>query len=135
MPFLDLRVALLNPYTVSYFSVIRRVEVVNDFGESELTTTTTNNVAGVLVAAPPSSLDRQANFQVAPKWVDIATMYKLYAESESAAKTEYQPDIIVWNGNNYIVKTLGDYSSYGPGFVIAGCAIVDSQATPTGNGN
>jgi hypothetical protein len=131
---LDMRVALQNPYTVDYFSVVRRVETVNGFGESVLTTTTTNSVAGVVVAAPPSSLDRQANMQVAPKWIDVITMFKLYSESESAAKTEYQPDIIVWQGNNYVVKTLGDYSKYGLGFVTAGCAIVDSQATPPGNG-
>jgi hypothetical protein len=132
---LDMRVALLNPYTVDYFSVIRRVEVVNSLGESVLTTTTTPGVAGVVVAAPPTSLDRQANLQVSPKWIDIVTQFRLYSESESSANTEYQPDIVVWNGNNYVVKTLGDYTGYGPGFVSAGCAIMDSQATPPGNGS
>lgn len=134
MPMLDMRVALLNPYTVDSFTVIRRSEVVNNFGESVLTTATTLNVKGVVTAASPSQLDRQANMQVSPKWIDIATLFRLYPESESAANTEYQPDWVVWRGNTYVVKTLADYSSFGPGFVMAGCAIVDSQQAPTGNG-
>jgi hypothetical protein len=133
MPMIDMRVALLNPYTVDYFNVVRRVEVVNSLGESVLTSTTTANVPGVVVAAPESALDRQANMQVAPKWIDIDTTFLLRSESENAAHSEFQPDIIQWRGNNYIVRTLGDYSSYGAGFVHAGCAMTDSQAAPPGN--
>jgi hypothetical protein len=133
MPMLDMRVALSNPYTIDYFTVIRRVETVNDFGESTLTTTSYPLTAGVVTAGQPSNLDRQANFQVTPKWIDIVTQFCLYPESESGAGTEYQPDLIVWRGNNYIVKTLADYSSYGLGFVSAGCAITDSQQRPTGS--
>lgn len=135
MPMMDMRTALLDPYLVDRFTVIRRQEVVSSNGISVLSTTSTLNVAGVVTAGNPSKLDRQPNMDISDKWIDVVTQFPLYAESESGANTEYKPDIIQWHGNNYIVKTLADYSSYGPGFVSVQCALMDSQATPTGNGN
>lgn len=131
---LDMSVALTNPYTADTITVYRRQEVVNNFGESELSVTAYANVVAVVTASAPTTLDRRPDLQVSPKSIDVVTAFRLYSESESTAQAEYQPDIITWHGNNYIVKSLADFSSFGPGYVSASCAITDSQPTPTGNG-
>ena len=108
MPMMDMRVALLNPYTGDTVSVIRRTQTVNSFGENVITTETTANVFGVVTpAAQPSQLDRQPNTQLARQSGSRSSHSSSLVRRERghAANTEYQPDVVVWHGNNYIVKT------------------------------
>lgn len=110
------------------FTVIRRQQVVNNFGE---TTTQTQNfqVRGSITPAR-SELMREEAFQTQTKIIRVITSFRLRFLSEKVGGIQYQPDVVLWNGNHYLVRTLDDYSRYGQGFVQAECSSIDFVDNP-----
>jgi hypothetical protein len=125
MPMLDMSAALTNPFTLDTFNVIRQQETLNGFGESVVTKQVVTNLRGVVYPETDMALMRQPNMQLASKTIAIVTKFALRTESIG-----YQPDIIVWNGNQYVVTHLGDYSNFGTGFIRATAQIIDAEAIP-----
>jgi hypothetical protein len=132
MPQIDMRLALTNPYTLDTFDVIRRSQDVNsDTGELLLTSKTFPGVFGVVTPdLSLEDLERMTEEQRQGKALAITTSFALQAASEDAGQQNFQPDIIVWDENNYLVAHLEDYSKYAAGFVRVIATLMDSQATP-----
>lgn len=126
MPSIDVTDVLLDPMIAGEsFSVIRRAEIVNDYGESVQTTQTIPNVVGSVVPLGSNSLLREEAFQTNDKTIRVLTSFRLRGPSKSAVLQNYQPDIIVWKGDNFVVRTLEDYTQYGAGMVDAECSSID----------
>jgi hypothetical protein len=129
-PSIDMRVALTNPVTLDSFNVIRRSQAVNNSGKVVITPTPFNNRRGIVTPASFADLRRLADIQIQAKAISIVTRFALRGESEDAGQQEFQPDIVVWHGNNYVIKFVDDYSNYAAGFVRAVGALMDIQAVP-----
>ena len=119
MPVLDLSDALLEPTFQDYFTVQRRMETVSNGG---LSTVKRSSFAanGVITMASGNELDREPEEQHQGKSIHIVTRARL-----TGVAPGFQPDIIVWHGDNFIVRKVEDYSGYGRGWLQVECTSVD----------
>jgi hypothetical protein len=130
MPMLDVSVALTNPYTLDTFTVTRRTEVVDGFGLSQVTPASIPGLYGVVYPSNEEDLKRFPDLQIQSKALTVITRFALRGEAEAANNTEFQPDIVVWGGNNFLVRALDDYSQYAAGFILAICTSIDLVDKP-----
>lgn len=127
MPWISVTPTILNPLVGGEaFQVIRRQEVVNTYGEMTVSTTTLNAVGSITPTAE-NSLVREDAFQTQSKTIHVITTFHLQAMGIGAGGAKFQPDLILWHGDYYLLKTLNDWSSYGAGFVEADCASIDYE--------
>lgn len=130
-PSIDMRVALTNPITLDRFNVLRRKQDVNTAGRVVITTTLFNNVRGVVTPSlSMKDLQRMTNAQIQSKAIAIVTRFALRGETEDAGQQDFQPDIVFWHGNNFLIILVEDYSNYAAGFVRAIGVMMDIQAVP-----
>ena len=118
MALLDMSDALLDPMFLDAFKVLRRQEAIDDNGRSVTTTKTFNPVYGTVTMSSPSDLDRAADYQMATRTVVL----KFQLQTEV---TGFQPDVIVWRGDNYLVRHVDYYPQFGAGFYQAECTSMD----------
>ena len=57
-------------------------------------------------------------------FITVVTQFKLQPLTSTNG-----PDIVVWQGNNFRVKSVNDWSQYGNGFVNAVCELTDMVMT------
>lgn len=120
MALLDVTQILTDPDLVDIFDVIRRQETVDNTGTSVVTPTTFSRVIGVVTSIGPSSLDRSENYQTFTRSISVVTKFPLRGET-----TGYQPDIVYWRGDSFVVKAIDPYPQFGPGFWQAECTSMD----------
>ncbi len=120
MAFLDVDAVLLDPDFLDSFDVQRRMETVDITGMSTLSSTTIPMVFGVITPITPNALDRQDGYQVMGRTITVVTKFRLRGEVSGE-----QPDIVVWRGNNYVVKAINLYPQFGAGFIEAECTSMD----------
>lgn len=100
---------------VDSFSVIRRVNSVNNYGENVLSESTISAVGSIQPASPddmqrlPDSVRRR----------DAITVYSVTRISPDA-----YPDVVVWNGKKYQAQTSEDFGNYGAGYTKAICTLI-----------
>jgi len=94
-------------------------------GRTQMTSTLFENVRAVVSVASPTDLDRLGDIQVMGLHLSIVTEFKLHS-----AVRGFQPDLIEWRDNTFLVKSVEPYPQYGPGFyqVIVGSS--ESTLTP-----
>jgi hypothetical protein len=115
---IDMSQALTNPLSLTKFSVIRQNQVINNWGETKIDVEMIPVVRGVVFPEGPNGLSRRPEAQTNAKTLVIFTRFALRGASISAnTDGSYQPDIIVWNGNRYLVAEIEDYSNYARGFI------------------
>ena len=121
MPLLDVSSILLDPDLADTITVLRRIEWVGTNGRS---TTSVQKIGtiGVVTMASPNDLDRAAETQVTTRTISVVTKFKARGEAQG-----YQPDIILWRGDNYVVKSIEPYPQFGAGFVQLQCDSMDIQ--------
>lgn len=117
MALLDVSDVLLDPDFTDFFSVRRRFEKVDIQGRSQIHERIFPNLVGVITAGSPSDLDRQENYQNMSRSLTIVCQFPLRGET-----TNYQPDVVVWKGSNYLVKHVDLYPQFGKGFYQAECS-------------
>jgi hypothetical protein len=98
-------------------------------GRSAVTPQTINGLYGPIKPADANDLKRYPEMDLTDKTITVTTMFPLRAEAETAG-TEFKPDLVVWNGNNFIVRHVEDWSNFGPGFVRAICTSIDLVDAP-----
>lgn len=112
----------------SQFTVIRRQEVVNNFGETTLVTTTypptLPQPIGAIYPTGDNKLQRKEDFTSQSDTITVVTQFRLRGASKSGGN-KFQPDIVVWNGNNYVVSNVNEFTQYGAGFIEAECTSID----------
>lgn len=139
MPAIDMSDAgFEDPEWVDYFAVVRRKETVSEAtGRSVLAEVWFPRVFGNVNQASPNDLERLGDFQYQGGAISIVCKFKLYDEASNLVDgvvQGYQPDLILWAGSYYIVKTLENYSRYGPGFVQAICVEFTYVGSPPQGG-
>ena len=121
MPKLDVTDLLYDPDLTGHFDVIRRIQSVNQYGEVSVTADTFEHVIGAVYPTGSNSLTKEAAFQTQAKAITVVTKFRLRGASQDMYGTQYQPDIVEWDGDQYEVKVVNDYSRYGGGFIEAEC--------------
>jgi hypothetical protein len=106
------------------FDVLRRPETVSEFGRS-VTSQVTASAVGTIYPTGDNSLVRQADFEISRKTLTCVTPYRL-----QQAAPGFQPDLVLYRGNQYVVSAVEDYSQYGAGFVVAQLSSVIAIDTP-----
>lgn len=129
MPMINLTAALSSPMLSDGFSVIRRQQVVGNNGRVTPTETTIPGLFGPVYPSTPDELRMLADLATNEKAITVLTAFALRGESEVSG-TDFMPDIVVWRGDNFKVAKVQDYSSYGPGFVMALCTSIDLKDAP-----
>lgn len=131
MPQIDVTDVLTDPMVAGeMFTVIRREEVINNFGESVLAPKTItkdaygNFINGSISPTGDNSIAREDAYQTQSKGIKVITSFRLRGPSKVGVKS-YQPDIVVWAGNNFEVRSLNDYTSFGVGMIEADCVGID----------
>ena len=125
---LDVSDLLLDPEIGgNAFQVIRRQQTVNGYGETVLTQTTLDAV-GAVYPTGDNRLQRQADFSTQADTITVVTRFRLRGASKSGGDA-YQPDIVLWNGNHYVVADINQYTNYGAGFIEAQCTATDFTVT------
>lgn len=111
------------------FQVVRRQETIGSNGVSNLTQTTfplpgDDPIVGSVTPTGDNSLVRQEAFQTQSNTILVITTFRLRGPSKDSGGASFQPDIVVWSGNQYVVRSLNEWTSFGVGFVAAECASI-----------
>lgn len=117
MAFLDVSDVLLDPDFADEFAVKRRSEIIDLHGRSNTQDQIIPNLFGIITAASPSDLDRREDYQNMSRSLTIVCQFSLRGET-----TNFQPDIVVWRGSEYLVKHVDAYPQFGKGFYQAECS-------------
>lgn len=119
MPFLDTSDVLCDPdFCDTSLMCARSVVNANEQGVGTAVTKTFG-FAGVVTSDSGDVLKRVPAGEYVVGSILICTRTKLI----EAAKG-YTADVVSWNGNDYTVTTVNDYSTYGVGFVEAICELI-----------
>jgi hypothetical protein len=132
MPEIDLSWVALDSYLAGEaFQVERRVQTVNSYGEVGITTTVLDGIGGISPTGS-NSMVREDAFQSKSKTIRVITTFPLRGPSIASGQ-DFQPDIVLWAGDRYVVVSINDYTHYGVGFVEAECTNMNftEQATAT----
>jgi hypothetical protein len=95
------------------FEIMRRPESISQYGRS-VTTQVIATAAGTIYPTGDNSLVRQSDFEMSRKTLTCVTTYRL-----QQAAPGFQPDLVLYRGNTYVVSSVEDYSQYGAGFIVA----------------
>ncbi len=113
---------MADPDLVQSVIRIQRVLTVNSYGETTVVSTS-STLQAIVTSGPKTGLMR---FEDAATYQD--TIKVVTSSPLNAGVVGQQPDLIVWNGQNYIVTLTNDYQSNG--FTRAVCKLVDLQDQP-----
>jgi hypothetical protein len=114
MPTLDVSDIPLCAEFADRFDVIRRPETISQSGRSVPSQVTVAGLLGTIYPTGDNSLVRQTDYQLGRKTLTIVTPYRL-----QMAAPGYQPDLVLYRGNQYVVSAIEDFSQYGAGFIVA----------------
>lgn len=125
MPDIDVSDLLLDADIAGQiFGVIRRQETVGANGVSTVAATNLTAV-GSITPTGDNSLLREEAFQTGAKTIKVITPFRLRGASKDAGGNSFQPDIVVWNGDNFLVRIVNDWTPFGAGFIEAECSSFD----------
>lgn len=130
MPELDIAsVVLLNPViAATRFQIVRRRSWTDSNGQSRISAQTVWGIGSV--TSPGNPLDRGDDYQSQPATIDVVTGSFLRVATLDDDGVNWQPDLILWQGNHYLVNKVDDFSQFGAGFVAASCDLFEYQPTP-----
>lgn len=134
MPELDVSDVASSIEFADFVSVIRRATSTNDYGEVVNASTTYDRVVATVVPVG-KNLRRDPDAQFTPNEINVVMQLRQPNVAGGQLKLQgasdgFQPDIVVWNGDNYLVINTNDYSAFGGGQVEARCSSVDLGDQP-----
>lgn len=122
MPQLDVTDLLFDQDLADTFSVQRRQQAVNSWGETTTSVTVFEDLSGAVYPTGNNSLVKQAAFETQAETITVVTTFRLRGVSQDSSQQAFLPDLVLWQGNQYLVSMVNDYSQYGQGFIQAECA-------------
>jgi hypothetical protein len=131
VPQIDITSVLASPIVAGErFVVQRRIETVDQYGQSQIATQTYSAI-GSIVPTGDNSLVREEAYQQQAKSITVRTTFRLRGAAKDGPGYHYQPDLVIWKGDAFIVRTVDDYSQYGAGMVEAACTSIDLIDQPS----
>lgn len=125
MPLLDVSEVIGDPLIAGEpFTVIRRQETVSNGGVVQIATTQLAAL-GSITPTGDNSLLREEAFQMQARTIKVITNFMLRPASKDASSSSFQPDLVLWKGDYYLVRSIEDYSQYGAGMIEAECITID----------
>jgi hypothetical protein len=123
LPWLDVSDIVLDPVIAGEsFDVYHRTQTVDQNGVARIAQALVPGVRGSVIPVGANSLARDDAYQTQAKAIRVITAARLRgASKQDSDGSVYQPDVISWKGDFYVVKSLDDYSQYGAGLVVAEC--------------
>ena len=125
MPMLDVSDAILDPIFCQQLNITRREQITDNNGNVTVTTTTLTPI-GVVTIDAPSPLVQVPDYALAKNAIVVHCTIQLY-DSVLTSGTPYQPDLVNYNGNQYIVTKAYNWSQYGRGFTMSECELYNLQ--------
>lgn len=122
MPFLDVSDVLLDADFAESLTVNRIAQTVDPTTGLAVQTTTTLTIVAVVTQGSMNPVIRAEDYELSRKTITVHSQSKL-----QAAVVGSQPDVVVWNGSNYITKMVSNWSHFGAGFYAAECELQDTQ--------
>lgn len=117
---IDVSDVLLDPDFADYgLTYLRRSESVDTHGRTVLASASPITFTGVVTSDKGDILERTDSSSRVHGTIIIHTPTVLRIDGEG-----FDADIVTWNGKNYLVTDINDYSTYGRGFIVATCSIV-----------
>lgn len=122
MPYIDVTDVLVSlDIACQEFYVLRRRETVNEHGESVKDVETIGPLTGACQPLGDNSMVREEAYTTQNNGLSVWSTFRMYSTSRTNDGTTYQPDLILYDGNTYLVKTLNDWTAWGAGFTQADC--------------
>jgi len=118
MPLLDVSDILSDPDFADIFTVILADQTIDDHGVASEATWSSPQT-GVVTAKSGINLNRTPEGQIVYGSITLHTQFTLVEGNR-----------ICWNGSEYTVAGVDDYSRYGAGFICASCELVPLNRTP-----
>lgn len=127
MATLDVTEILSDPDFCDTVTITRETETIGSNGRPIITTETFPGVVGVIVAGHGDMLKRFPELTRVEGSVMVYTTFRLAAATQTT-----QADQMTWNGVNYRLTALNDWTNFGAGFVSAIFTMTDLlEASPT----
>ncbi len=121
----DMKDGILFSDILDTFFVLRRLQDINNYGRAQNTQEWSASILGVVTPTSPRNLKRLPDEQRQAKSIEVITSFPLQGPSNLNS-----PDIVSWNGDNFVVIVIDDWSNFGPGWVHAICTSIDSVDLP-----
>lgn len=131
-PWIDVTEVLLDPMVageVGDVYAVRRLQHVSQGG----IVSALRQVFAIVASITPTgdnSLAREEAFQTQSKSIKVITGFLLRGVSGHKNGQKFQPDLVWWKGDYYLVKDVSDFSSYGGGLIEADCSSIDFEDEP-----
>lgn len=113
MPMLDVSFMVSDPMLADSFTVTRRLDSVDAHGRTAITVESVfPAIVGVVTQQDPADLMRRDDGQMMPRQITVCSTFIFRGASKG-----YQPDVITFDGVDFTVKHVLDYSRFGGGTV------------------
>lgn len=120
MPLVDVTDLLFDPDIAGQeFTVYRRQETVNNFGESVVAIKVIPNQFGSIQPSGEQGVIREAEYDAQAQTIKIACVFRLRGVTQGPNGRTFKPDRIGWNNNLYEITTPNEWDQFGRGFIEA----------------
>ncbi len=85
---------------------------------------------GSVTPTGDNSLDREDAFQLQSKTLLVITKFFLRAAASDEDGFQWQPDLVFWQDDYFLVSAIEDYTQFNSGFVAATCQSFDYLGDP-----
>lgn len=133
MPMLDVSWVVQDPMFADTFQVDRREDRVGSNGRTAPTVVATfMDVVGTVTQQDPQMLMRKDDSQIIPRRIFIASTFAFRGASKDGPPLPvgYQPDLVTWNGTQYVVTEVLSYQRYGGGITEVICDSMTATDVP-----
>jgi len=132
MSFIDVTDVILDPMVAGQSAqVLRRRQEVGDNGEDTVTLSPLIPIVCGIWPSGDNKLVRTEDYSTLGQEFTIVTTFRLRGQTrEQSTGRSYLPDLVMHDGNAYIVNQINEYTHYGAGFIEATCESIDYQQNP-----
>lgn len=122
MPLLDVSDILTDPDFADSADLIRTSVTVDPNTGRTISTTAETPISVVVTSDKGQNLRRSPDAAASEGSIIV---HSTITFTEGDAASEIDADIVRWNGKDWTVVTVDDYSRYGAGFTVATCRLLD----------
>jgi hypothetical protein len=123
MPTLDVTRVLANPRFADSITVTRTTTTVDPNTGRPIETKTSQDLSAVVTSDRGRNLQRNPDAALSEGSIIIHSTFT-FTEGGQVGAVTYDADVVTWQGRDWTVVTVDDYSRYGAGFTCATCRLL-----------